>query len=115
MNSKTKPFALRLGVAVFLLYLIKPHWFDHSLIGLILVASTVFLTTICVLSLLIKTIKPALFPISGTEVARDFLGSGLLILISIKLGDVFPVYTGIALGMLLFAFAWIFQRDRITA
>lgn len=112
MNSKTKPLAVQLGLAAFLLYLIKPNWLDNSLIGLAVVVSTLLFTSMVVLGILIKTIKPALFPISRTSIVEKIFGAGLLILVSIKLEEVFAVYSGITLGVLLFVFAIIFQRKK---
>jgi hypothetical protein len=114
MNSAPKSLSLQLGMAALVLYLIKPHWFDNSLIGLIHVVSTVWVTTIGVLGLLIKTLKPSLYSISGAAVVRHFLGTVLLAVVSIKVQEVFPVYVGMVLGMVLFAFSILFQRKKIA-
>lgn len=114
MNSKNKPLGVQLGLAAFLLYLIKPNWLDNSLLSLLLVVITLIFTTKSVLAVLIKTIKPSLYRIANDSVVMNTLGAVLLIIVSIKLQDVFSVYAGIVLGMALFVFALVFQRKKVT-
>ena len=115
METKSSSSAVKLGFAALILYILKPTWFDSSLLGLIVIAATVILTTTCILALCISRFKPSLFPITSEALFRNTGAAVLFALVSIKLEEVFPIYAGLVLGLVLFAAAMLFPRKKFSA